>query len=124
FTCLSGAGDCIPSPFFFAGDARTRRSAAIYPSSIGRSRLGKSFQARLRISYRLPIHRIVPNRSTQRIIDVPNTLAHTQAPNGTSPFRQSGLRLEPPAVCRELVQRIPKSLHGDARVHFMADLVK
>lgn len=55
---------------------------------------------------------------------MPHTLPNTQTANGASPFGRVDHKMETPAVCRELVQRIPNSLQGDGRIRYLADQIK
>lgn len=55
---------------------------------------------------------------------MPQTLSDTQAANGASPFQRSDRKLVVPSICSEVVQRVPKSLQGDGRIHYLADLLK
>lgn len=50
------------------------------------------------------------------------TLSDTHAQNGAPPFaRRTVSKLEIPQVCRDIVQRIPRSLQGDSRIRHLAE---
>lgn len=55
---------------------------------------------------------------------MPQTLSDTQVANGASPFQRFDRKLDVPSICSEVVQRVPKSLQGDGRIHYLADLLK
>ncbi len=55
---------------------------------------------------------------------MPQTLSDTQVANGASPFQRFDRKLDVPSLCSEIVQRVPKSLQGDGRIHYLADLLK